>query len=124
MRNLNHLDNFRISSGKKFYRKPEKDRVISIKNFSNPRYLNDNSYFIKIYFEGYLVIKEFFYTFEFSMDLITDNQTDVQADFPDDLERILKILESDFYSDDSRLINKMVNSIINFYSDELEFMML
>lgn len=124
MRNLKNLDNFIINSGRKIFKNLLIDKNISIKKFSRPAYLNDNTYFMKIYFEGHLVIKGAIYIFEFTMDLITDNQSDVQADVPGDLNRILTIIKSDFNSDESRIIKKIINSIIILYSDELEFMVL
>lgn len=124
MRNLKNLDKFRVNLGRKVFKDLRIDRNISIKKFSRPAYLNDNTYFMKIYFEGYLIIKGAIYTFEFTMDLITDNQLDIQADVPGDLDRILGMIKSDFNSDNSKIINKVVNSIINIYSDELEFMIL
>ena len=122
MRNLENLDNFRINSGRFINKRLLIDKNLSIKDFSRPNQLLDKTYLMKINFEGFLVIKEFIYSFEFSMDLITDRISDIQADVPRDLDGVLKIVKADFNLEDSRLIKKIMTSIINFYSDRLEFM--
>ena len=122
MRNLENLDNFRINSGRFINKRLPIDKNLSIKDFSRPNQLLDKTYLMKINFEGFLVIKEFIYSFEFSMDLITDRISDIQADVPRDLDGVLKIVKADFNLEDSRLIKKIMTSIINFYSDRLEFM--
>ena len=122
MRNLENLDNFRINSGRFINKRLPIDKNLSIKDFSRPNQLLDKTYLMKINFEGFLVIKEFIYSFEFSMDLITDRISDIQADVPRDLDGVLKIIKADFNLEDSKLIKKIMTSIINFYSDRLEFM--
>ena len=122
MRNLENLDNFRINSGRFINKRLPIDKNLSIKDFSRPNQLLDKTYLMKINFEGFLVIKEFIYSFEFSMDLITDRISDIQADVPRDLDGVLKIVKADFNLESSRLIKKIMTSIINFYSDRLEFM--
>lgn len=124
MRCLKNLDNFRIRAGRLIFKKLLIERSIRIRKFSFPVQLPDRFYFIKIWFEGHLIIKNHFYEFEFSMDLVTDNILDVQVDVPRDLDNILNMVKSDFISDDSKLLKKIINSIITIYSDEMEFLAL
>ena len=124
MRCLKNLDNFKISSGRPIFRELQIKKSLSIRKFTFPIQLPDKFYFIKIWFEGHLVIKEKFYEFEFSMDLVTDSIVDVQADVPRDLDNILNMIRSDFNSDDSKLLKKIMNSIIAIYFDEMEFLAL
>ena len=123
MRILRDFNNVSISKVS-YTKSVQTDREIKIIDFTRPLKCNDGNYIMTISFKGFLIIKEVLYNFRFSFELLTDRNKDLQAISDDNLGEILKIVKNDFYSENSKIVLRLLKCIINLYESDLEMMSL
>jgi len=123
LRNLSFLNDFTLSA--RFENVVRHDLMPSdiwIEDFVTLGKKQDGNYLMKITFGGYVVIRTVLYKFKFTVNLVTDHVSDVEAIVPVDLAPVLEILKTDFCATDSKILKSIMQTVLSFYDNDFFIM--